>query len=236
MELFRREVELATGIQLKVVPRWLINESRLREQQEGSNKRGSPIVITVSGECEAKRLCASGSRFGGGVRVVEKYRESGPSSVCMICCGIGYERMGKCGDSPPKCIICAGPHKMEEHQCGVNGCNRGSRKICAHVEVKCANCGGNHPANSNRCTSRQKAEIDARRQGNLKKTIEKEKPRAKPISEGEERDQEENQDQDEVYTNLNTGMDLGQENWAGSPVGKASSQVYNEVRDHTQDY
>ena len=31
MELLKREVESSTGIQLKALPRWLINESRLRE-------------------------------------------------------------------------------------------------------------------------------------------------------------------------------------------------------------
>ena len=101
MELLKREVESATGIQLKAPPRWLINESRLKEQQEFNNKRGSAMVITVSGESEAKKLCASGLRFGRVVKVVEKYWESGPSSVCMTCCGIGHERMGKCGDQVP---------------------------------------------------------------------------------------------------------------------------------------
>lgn len=47
MELLRREVELATRIQLKTVSCWLISESRLKEQQEASNKQGSVIVITV---------------------------------------------------------------------------------------------------------------------------------------------------------------------------------------------
>lgn len=81
MDLLRREVESATGIQLKTVPRWLISESRLREQHELSNKRGSAIVITVRSEVEAKKLCASGPRFGGVVRVVEKYWESGPHDL-----------------------------------------------------------------------------------------------------------------------------------------------------------
>ena len=149
MELLKREVESATGIQLKALPRWLISENRLKEQQESSNKQGSAIVITVSSKSEAKKLCASGLRFGGVIKVVEKYWESGPSSVCMTCSGIGHERMGKCGDQVPKCVICAGPHKIGDHQCGVTGCNKGRGKICAHVVVKCANCGGGHPANSN---------------------------------------------------------------------------------------
>lgn len=42
--------------------------------------------------------------------------------------------------------------------------------------VKCANCGGNHPANLNRCTSGQKAEIDARKQKGLKRQLKKGKP------------------------------------------------------------
>lgn len=115
MDLLKREVESSTGIQPKARPRWLINENCLREQQETGNKRGSAIVITVKGEAKAKKLCASGLRFGGVIRVVERYWEAGPSSVCMICCGIGYQRMRSCRNRPEKCLICAGPHKFENH-------------------------------------------------------------------------------------------------------------------------
>lgn len=44
--------------------------------------------------------------------------------------------------------------------------------------------------------SRQKAEIDPRKQKSLKKTIEKEKTRAEPIDEKRSINQEENRDQD----------------------------------------
>lgn len=47
MELLKREVESSTGIQLKILPRWLISEDRLREAQTTQNKRGSAIVIMV---------------------------------------------------------------------------------------------------------------------------------------------------------------------------------------------
>ncbi len=113
MELLKREVEPLTRIQLSALLRWLSNEDRLREQQETGNKGNSAIVITVKGESEAKQLCASGLRFGGVVRVVEKYWKAGPSSVCMACCGIGHEWMGNCGGRPPKCITCTGLHKVE---------------------------------------------------------------------------------------------------------------------------
>ena len=227
MELLKREVESATGIQLKTLPRWLISENRLKEQQESSNKQGSAIVITVSSESEAKKLCASGLRFGGVVKVVEKYWESGPSSVCMTCSGIGHERMGKCGDRVPKCVICAGPHKIEDHRCGVTGCNKGRGKICAHVVVKCANCGGGHPANSNRCTSRLKAEADARK----KKKLDKGKAKAIETSGSN------NEVHDKADSSPDMGMDLEPESWAGNEEESSSDQdEIPEGIDHTKDF
>ena len=101
--------------------------------------------------------------------MVEKYWELGPSSVCMTCCGIGHEQMGKCRDRNPRCVIYAGPHKLEDHLCGVIGCHKGKGKMCIHVKVQCANCGGGHSANSNRCTKRHKAEVDARKNKLLSK-------------------------------------------------------------------
>ena len=90
--------------------------------------------------------------------------------------------MGKCGDRLPRCAICAGPHKVEDHHCGVSGCHKRSCIICVHVKVQCPNCGGSHPADSNRCTLRHKAEIDARK----KKTLDKGK--AKIVEAYEEQD------------------------------------------------
>lgn len=95
--------------------------------------------------------------------MVEKYGESGPSSVCMTCCGIGHEQMGSYGDQEPRCIIFADFHKTEDHQCGVTGCNMGLKKICIHLMVKCTNCGGGYPANSNQCALKHRAERDVRK-------------------------------------------------------------------------
>lgn len=175
MELLKREVESSTGIELKAHPRWLISGNWLQEQQESGNKRGSAIVITVKGEAEAKKLCASGLRFGGLVKVVEKYWKAGRSSVCMTCCGIGHEWMRDYGDWPAKCVICAGPHKIGEHQYGVVGCRKGNGKICAHVTVIYANCEGNHTANSPRCESRHKANVEAQKRKKLRQSSEKQK-------------------------------------------------------------
>ena len=202
VELLKKEVQSATRIQIKALPRWFISENCLKKQQESSNKQGSVIVITVSSKNKAKKLCAPGLRFGGVIKVVEKYWESGPSSVCMTCSGIDHKRIGKCGDQMPKCMICAGPHKTGDHQCGITGCNKVRGKICAHIVVKCTNCGGNHLANSNQCTSRHKAEEDTRR----KKKLDKGKAKAVEASKSN------NKVHDKADSGPNMGMDLETEN------------------------
>ncbi len=179
----------------------------------------------VSGESEAKKLFASGLRFDGVVKVVEKYEESGPSSVYITCCGIGHEQMRKCGDRVPKCVIRAGPHKIKDHRCRVTGCNKGAGKVCVHVTVQCANCGDGHSANSNQCTLRHKAEKEARR----KKTIDKSK--ANKVETNERRDKA----CDEA--SLNPDMDLETKKWAGEEEEESPSQdEIPEGKDHTKDY
>lgn len=63
MELLKREVQLSMSILLKIIPRWLINEDRFKEQQELNNKPGLAIVIIVSSENEVKQLTASSLWF-----------------------------------------------------------------------------------------------------------------------------------------------------------------------------
>lgn len=169
MELFRREVESSTGIQLKTTPRWLIHKDQLRERQESGNNRGSAIVITIANASDAAYLCAKGLRFRGALKIVEKYWEVGLGSVCLICCSIGHDRPGNCGQRPAKCALCAGLHKLEENKCGVSGCELGSGRICAHITVMCANCKGNHQATSTKYLVRHKAEKDAKKIRNNKK-------------------------------------------------------------------
>lgn len=78
----------------------------------------------------------------------------------MICFNISHEKMGSYRNWPPLCIIFSDFYKVEEHYCGVAGCNKGKRKICAYVIVQDANCERRHSANSNQCTQRHKAEIN----------------------------------------------------------------------------
>ena len=73
------------------------------------------------------------------------------------------------GDQLQKYIICAGPYKVENHQCGVTRYQKGKEKIYVHITPKCANCTGAHAANSSRCTSRYKAEINPKKEKKTKK-------------------------------------------------------------------
>ena len=98
MELLRQEMGSSTGIQLKILPQWLISEDRLRETQTTGNKRGSAIVIMAKGETEAKKFCASGLRFSSLVKMVEKFWEVRPSSMYMTYSGISHMCIGECGN------------------------------------------------------------------------------------------------------------------------------------------
>ncbi len=73
MELLQREIESLTGIQLKTMPRWLISETQLEERLESGIGKRSAIVITVGNSTEVSKLCSKGLRFGGVLKVVEKY-------------------------------------------------------------------------------------------------------------------------------------------------------------------
>lgn len=182
-------------------------------------------MITVKGEAEAKKLCASGLRFGGVVGVVERYWEAGPSSVCMKCCGIGHERMGSCGDRPLKCVIC----------CGVTGCKRGKGKICVHVNGKCAKCGGGHVANSSRCASRHKADVKARKEKKIKEKGDKEHAHAH--SDHDEAEDERREESPLVNTDMDLEMELEGERWAQSSETETSwANDGSESQHRTQDY
>ncbi len=73
MEVLTREVESSTEVELKTTPCWLIHENQLRKRQESRNYLGSSIVITVTNNSDACYLCVRGLRFGGTLKVVERY-------------------------------------------------------------------------------------------------------------------------------------------------------------------
>ena len=139
--------------------------------------KGSAIVITMGTSKEAAKLCSKGLRFGGALKIVEKYWEAGPGLVCLSCAGVGHDCLEECGDRAVQCVICADVHKVEDHRCGVTGCTVKMGKICTHVIPKCANCGAKHQATAFKCQARLKAQVEAWREKSKKLKI-KDKPSA----------------------------------------------------------
>lgn len=96
IELLCQEIESFMRIKLKTISQWLINEEQLEEQLEIGNRRRSAIVIIMGNETEAQKLYIKGIRFRGAPKIVEKYWEARPISVCMTCLGIGHHQLKKC--------------------------------------------------------------------------------------------------------------------------------------------
>lgn len=105
MELLKREMDSSTGIKLKPVSQRLVHENRLRERQESGDNQGFAIVITVAKHSQASYLYAKDLRSGGGLKIVEKFWEAGPGSVCPIWCVISQDRLVNCGQRPSQCTL-----------------------------------------------------------------------------------------------------------------------------------
>lgn len=57
--------------------------------------------------------------------------------------------------------MCRKAHPANEHQCGVNRCNKGKGKLYVHVITQCANCQSNHQASFVRCSLQLKVQTQA---------------------------------------------------------------------------
>jgi hypothetical protein len=151
--LAREEIELGTRIRLKRDPTWL----RRQRDVQGSTRRWSTIVITVGSLEEARELLVHGIRFGGARYKTEHYWEVGVDTVCPRCCRLGHRSFKACGNNPPCCFICAGPHEGHEHTCRVLDCSAKAGTACQHTPAKCGNCGGPHSATAGNCPTRRAA-------------------------------------------------------------------------------
>lgn len=173
LTLAREEIELGTEYQLKRNPTWL----RSSKELQNSNQKGSTIVVTVGSIEEARKLLINGIRFGGSRYKTEQYWETGVDTVCPRCCQLGHRSFKACGDHPPCCFICAGPHEGTEHICRVVDCPARPGTACKHIPAKCGTCGGPHPATVGNCPAKRAVRKELR-----KRTVE-----SKDISQPAER-------------------------------------------------
>ena len=170
---------------------------------------------------------ASGLWFGGAVKKIEKFWDAGPGSVFIKCYGIGHKRLRSCGDRPEKCVMCAREHQASKYQCGVNGCSKGTEKLCVHIVPWCANCQGSHQANSAQYPSRQKAEVKAQKN----KVAKKARLEVKATSAFGPNEKDE-----EIPTTSDQKMDTETEEWAKRPGKDNSLELEVEGIDHTQKF
>ena len=98
MELLSHKIESSTRIKLKTTPCWLINKARLEKRLESDNGRRSAIVITVRKILEASQLYSKRLRFGDTLKLIEKYWEAGPLTICINYTGIRYDQLEECGN------------------------------------------------------------------------------------------------------------------------------------------
>ena len=145
----------------------------------------------------------------------------------MRCCRIGHERLGSYEDKTKKCVICAGEHRACEHLCGLNECSKKTGKLCVHVVPQCANCQGNHQANSAQCPFRQKAEVQVRNN----KAAKKARPEVKATSAlGPSKKDE------EILTTSDQEIDTKAKEWAKEPGKKSPFELEFEGINHIKKY
>lgn len=81
IEVLCCKIKLFTKIKLKTVLCLLISESRLEECLEFGTRKRSAIIIIVGTSEETTNLYSKKLRYGGVLKIVEKYMEVGPGLV-----------------------------------------------------------------------------------------------------------------------------------------------------------
>ena len=110
-----------------------------------ATKRSGSVAISFATEEEASRAIRNRLYIAGISVRVEKLYSVAPTTQCQICQGFGH--LDTYCRKDPICRLCAGSHSTKQHRC--NTCK--STTGCDHLEPKCSNCRGTHPANSKTC-------------------------------------------------------------------------------------
>jgi hypothetical protein len=120
-------------------PYWMSSATKRDAQRSGS------VAIAFATEEEASRAIRNRLYIAGISVRVEKLYSAAPTTQCQICQGFGH--LETYCRKEPVCRLCAKGHSTKQHRC--NSCK--STTSCEHLEPKCSNCKGTHPANSKTC-------------------------------------------------------------------------------------
>ena len=189
---------------------------------------------------KATKLYSKRLRFGDALKIVEKYWEVRPGSVCLSCAGISYDCLEKCADRNVQCVICADAHKVEDHRCWVTGCIVKMGKICTHITPKCANCGRKHQATAFRYPARAKAQAEAWKKRSKRLQTKNKRP-ASPINMGKEPEITSNKmelDSSPALYNKNPSSELSslKDNQFNSPKSETSEMYIDKSQNHTKKF
>jgi hypothetical protein len=160
LEKLRQEIQAENeGVVVPMAINWLGRTADIKEKRKSGEKQATSVVFSIKGKKIAQRCLEKGLRAAGVWHEVERYIHAGPDTFCESCCGWAHHdsKCGRLGLGVVKCMLCAGKHKTEDHQCDVVGCKAKKGQNCTHNNDKCANCRGNHIAKSNACPNKQEA-------------------------------------------------------------------------------
>ncbi|KDQ06842.1 hypothetical protein BOTBODRAFT_181186 [Botryobasidium botryosum FD-172 SS1] len=127
--------------------RWLVAKS-----DEATASKPSFLLHITSNET-AERLLASNPHFIAGVRFSLKKFKDTPTvpNQCQRCFKVGHSTL-RCSAQTSVCGICGEGHATASHACA--SCATIGVPCTTHPLLKCANCGGNHPAWNPTCVNR----------------------------------------------------------------------------------
>ncbi|KZV89925.1 hypothetical protein EXIGLDRAFT_771291 [Exidia glandulosa HHB12029] len=143
--------------------RWLASP----EARESA--RHSTLVVCMATAEDAAKFRALNKRLYvyGQECSTAAFEDRTPHSTCTNCWSVLARHRTRDCRSDSRCKFCAGPHHTESHSCAeceaaateraASGMEVDQEPACEHIEMKCCNCGGNHPADYPWCVSRRPA-------------------------------------------------------------------------------
>ena len=92
IELFQREINSQIENLLILIPRWIINFSRLYEESQLINKKGAEVIFIVNIKKKIKRFIRNGLNFGLARKSIVYFWEADSKAIYYKYCDIGYDK------------------------------------------------------------------------------------------------------------------------------------------------
>lgn len=145
MQLLKQEIEIFNSGLSPIAVNWISSA-----ENRASKMHGSVVLSFDSKEMAAKALKQRLLIAGIPVRTAQ-YEVVKSNEQCQKCQRFGH--VSNSCKNRPVCQFCAQGHITRLHRCSICAV---IGQVCAHTVLKCANCSGNHRANSTECEMRVK--------------------------------------------------------------------------------